>query len=75
MTKDRETIGIEGSPNLVRDVRSHAIINKDGNARKSILEQREKRKQAAQDLNDLKDDVKDLKATLATILEILEKKQ
>ena len=65
------TVNIEGSNTLVRDLHSHAVINKDTNGFKQHMASREKKKQEEADMNNLKNDVEELKATLAEILTIL----
>ena len=69
-----EYIEIEGSNDLILDMNSHAVINKNRGAKQQILAQREKRKQDAKDLATLKNEVSELKNTMAAILSILEKK-
>ena len=66
-----EHVKIEGQENLVRDMNSQAIINKDGNALKNALAMRAKRKQATQDIEGLKKDVAGLKDTMNEILNLL----
>lgn len=65
-------VHIEGSPTLVRNCSSMAVVNKDTNARKMALAQREKRKQSNQDIDNLKQELSEVKSTMSKILALLE---
>ena len=67
-------VGIEGSPNLARDLHSHAVINKDINGLKAHLAAREKRINDAQKMANLEADVAQLKSSVEEILRILKGK-
>ena len=68
-------VNIEGSPNLVRNVASMAVINRDSNARNMALSQREKRRQSNQDIDNLKQEVSEIKTMMSKILSLLEEKK
>ena len=69
-------IKVQGHSNLVRDVNSHAIINKDKNAynlgkRRAEEAQREREeiRGATREINNLKCEMHEIKSMLKTLLE------
>lgn len=62
-------VKINNSQNLIRDTKSHAVINTDSSELEKIIAQRAKRKQDSQDLITLKNDVEILKETVKKLLE------
>lgn len=64
-------INIEGSPNLVRDLHSHAVINKDTNALKAYHAAKDKKLKDAERINKLESEVKEIKSSVNEILQIL----
>jgi hypothetical protein len=68
------TVNIEGSPNLVRDMDSHAIINKDTSAYKQHMAAKAKKQKEAARVDKLAADVAHLKSSVDEILSILKGK-
>ena len=69
-------IKVQGHSNLVRDVNSHAIINKDKNAyhlakrrAEEAQRQRDEIRGATRELNNLKCEMHEIKSLLKTLLE------
>ena len=69
-------IKVQGHSNLVRDVNSHAIINKDKNAyhlakrrAEEAQRQRDEIRGATREINNLKCDMHEIKSMLKTLLE------
>ncbi|MAG48582.1 hypothetical protein CMO86_02570 [Candidatus Woesearchaeota archaeon] len=69
-------IKVQGHSNLVRDVNSHAIINKDKNAynlakrrAEEAQRQRDEIRGATREINNLKCEMHEIKSMLKTLLE------
>ena len=69
-------IKVQGHSNLVRDVNSHAIINKDKNAynlakrrAQEAQRQRDEIRGATREINNLKCEMHEIKSMLKTLLE------
>ena len=69
-------IKVQGHNNLVRDVNSHAIINKDKNAynlakgrAEEAQRQRDEIRGATREINNLKCEMHEIKSMLKTLLE------
>ena len=69
-------IKVQGYSNLVRDVNSHAIINKDKNAyhlakrrAEEAQRQRDEIRGATREINNLKCEMHEIKSMLKTLLE------
>ena len=69
-------IKVQGHSNLVRDVNSHAIINKDKNAyhlakrrAEEAQRQRDEIRGASREINNLKCEMHEIKSMLKTLLE------
>ena len=69
-------IKVQGHSNLVRDVNSHAIINKDKNAynlakrrAEEAQKQRDEIRGATREINNLKCEMHEIKSMLKTLLE------
>ena len=69
-------IKVQGHSNLVRDVNSHAIINKDENAynlakrrAEEAQKQRDEIRGATREINNLKCEMHEIKSMLKTLLE------
>ena len=69
-------IKVQGHNNLVRDVNSHAIINKDKNAynlakrrAEEAQRQRDEIRGATREINNLKCELHEIKSMLKTLLE------
>tara|TARA_R100000353_G_C6348245_1_gene152525 strand:+ start:162 stop:389 length:228 start_codon:yes stop_codon:yes gene_type:complete len=69
-------IKVQGHSNLVRDVNSHAIINKDKNAynlakrrAEEAQKQRDEIRGASREINNLKCEMHEIKSMLKTLLE------
>ena len=69
-------IKVQGHSNLVRDVNSHAIINKDKNAynlakrrAEEAQTQRDEIRGATREINNLKCEMHEIKSMLKTLLE------
>ena len=69
-------IKVQGHNNLVRDVNSHAIINKDKNAynlakrrAEEAQKQRDEIRGASREINNLKCEMHEIKSMLKTLLE------
>ena len=69
-------IKVQGHSNLVRDVNSHAIINKDKNASnlakrraEEAQRQRDEIRGATREINNLKCEMHEIKSMLKTLLE------
>ena len=69
-------IKVQGHSNLVRDVNSHAIINKDKNAynlakrrAEEAHRQRDEIRGATREINNLKCEIHEIKSMLKTLLE------
>ena len=69
-------IKVQGHNNLVRDVNSHAIINKDKNAynlakrrAEEAQRQRDEIRGASREINNLKCEMHEIKSMLKTLLE------
>ena len=69
-------IKVQGHSNLVRDVNSHAIINKDNNAyhlakrrAEEAQRQRDEIRGATREINNLKCEMHEIKSMLKTLLE------
>ena len=67
---------VQGHNNLVRDVNSHAIINKDKNAynlakrrAEEAQKQRDEIRGASREINNLKCEMHEIKSMLKTLLE------
>ena len=67
---------VQGHSNLVRDTRSHAIINKDKNAfhlakrrAEEAQRQRDEIRGATREINNLKCEMHEIKSMLKTLLE------
>ena len=69
-------IKVQGHDNLVRDINSHAIINKDKNAynlakrrAEEAQRQRDEIRGATREINNLKCEMHEIKSMLKTLLE------
>mgnify|MGYP001182661939 FL=1 len=69
-------IKVQGHSNLVRDINSHAIINKDKNAynlakrrAEEAQRQRDEIRGATREINNLKCEMHEIKSMLKTLLE------
>ena len=74
--KMSDYIKVQGHSNLVRDVNSHAIINKDKNAynlakrrAEEAQRQRDEIRGATREINNLKCEMHEIKSMLKTLLE------
>ena len=74
--KMSDYIKVQGHNNLVRDVNSHAIINKDKNAynlakrrAEEAQRQRDEIRGATREINNLKCEMHEIKSMLKTLLE------
>tara|TARA_R110000796_G_scaffold32561_5_gene85218 strand:+ start:1340 stop:1561 length:222 start_codon:yes stop_codon:yes gene_type:complete len=66
---ERVVIPIEGYPDLVRDVKTNAIININKDKADQRLQARELRLQEKREFEQVKSDVQDIKAMLQKLLE------
>tara|TARA_R110000782_G_scaffold180934_1_gene271382 strand:- start:172 stop:393 length:222 start_codon:yes stop_codon:yes gene_type:complete len=66
---ERAVIPIEGYPDLVRDVKTNAIININKDKADQRLQARELRLQEKREFEQVKSDVQDIKAMLQKLLE------
>lgn len=62
---------IEGHPNLVRDVRSNAIINTDKTSLDNYATQRLKKEEEVSRINMIESDLKSLKLSIDEIKQLL----
>ena len=66
-------VKIDGSSNLIRDMKTHAIINTDEKELERNLSARQKKKQQQEDIDNLKKQVSRMENLLEQILEKISK--
>lgn len=70
LPENKDTLVILDNPSLVKDLRSHAVINRDNSAYTAVLESKRYHRDQKDEIKNLREKIDNLEIMLAKVLNI-----
>jgi hypothetical protein len=68
--KNEDTLMIQDNPSLIKDLRSHAVVNRDNSAYTAVLESKRYHRDQRDEIKNLREKIDNLEIMLAKVLNI-----